>query len=55
MDKKDKQLSLFNEYNPRKEGWNDAINKVIEISEVYDLFGLTISEIKDKLNDLKKD
>ena len=53
-DKKDKQLSLFDEYNPRKEGWNDAIDKVIDLIDVYNLFGLTISEVRDKLDNLKK-
>lgn len=45
---------MFSDQDQRKEGWNEAIDKIIEIAEVYDVFGLTISDIKNELENLKK-
>jgi len=54
VNSKNRQLNMFSDQDQRKEGWNEAIDKIIEIAEVYDVFGLTISDIKNELENLKK-
>ena len=50
MTRKKKQLELF--IDPAS--YNAAIDKIIELSEVYDLFGQPLQEIKTKLKSIKK-
>lgn len=47
---KDNQMSLF-DYD---RGWNEAIEKVQELADVYHIFGQDLNELKEVLNELKK-